>query len=177
MPMGTKFVALTLGLLLSACAQSTGELRTLGGLARSDTNFVASPGRCHVSLSYTGFEAASSRPANLVDLDRLFTLVGPSRRVIILDIRGSYAPGNDAAAQFSVKVGSQDFRLTVQPKFDDPDFMLRVESTLAADSDETPVIIALTPPPGSAENQALLAVDSVDVSLVNEGICERPKQQ
>lgn len=156
---------------LAGCAAASAGPAAIGGLLRSDGQFVTSPDRCAISVLHDNYRIELPTPARTQSPVRTLTVSGGAGRPITIDVKGSLDGAPEVAATIAIDVAG---RRTIHPvaRSANAGFLIRHEGSLGP-ADETPITItAAVSGDVPAGQDALLSIESFDVAVGGGGSCK-----
>lgn len=150
--------------ILASCAHPSSRHQRIGGLLRSDSQFVTSPDRCAISVLHDNYRMDLPRPPQIQNPSRLFTVAGGANLPATFDLRGTFDAPSNVQGSITLEIGGRSTTHQLAPDANGT-FLVRYRDRLSA-SGETPIKVTAAMIGDVPSNQnALLTVQSIDVGI------------
>ena len=160
-----------LAFVAAGCSSADPKAAAVGGLLRSDGQFVTSPDRCAISVLHDNYRIDLPIPQRTQNPKRLFTVSGGAGRPMTLDIKGTLDGPPEIGAKLAIDIAGRSTAHDVA-RSADGGFVVRRSDQLGP-GDETPITItaSVSGSVPSGEN-AVLSIESFDVAVGGGSPCK-----
>jgi hypothetical protein len=155
----------------AGCGSADSAAAPVGGLLRSDGQFLTSPDRCVISVLHDSYRIDLPTPQRTQNPTRLFTVSGGAGRPMTLDIKGTLDGPPEIGAKLAIDIAGRRTSHDVA-RSADGGFAVRRPDRLGP-ADETPITITASVSGFVSQGEnAMLSIESFDVAVGGGSPCK-----